>query len=186
MGHEDAKSRSKFLSFLLRHEPEAVGLKLDAQGWAVVAELLAKLKAAGRPMTPEQLREVVETNDKKRFTLSPDGLRIRAAQGHSTPVDLGLEAKAPPARLYHGTARRSLDSIFAEGLKPGARQHAHLSQDAETARKVGGRHGKPVVLTVAAGAMQAEGFVFQQADNGVWLTDHVPPRFLGFAEGEDV
>lgn len=185
MGHPDAKTRSKRLSLVLRHAPESIGLTLDSQGWASVSELLVRLKAAGAPMTPEQLREVVETNDKKRFTLSEDGSRIRAAQGHSVEVDLGLEAKAPPAILYHGTARSSLDSIFAGGLKPGSRRQVHLSLDVETARRVGGRHGKPVVLVVAAGEMQAAGFAFQQADNGVWLTDHVPPGFLSFPEGEN-
>ncbi|WP_018632999.1 RNA 2'-phosphotransferase [Neomegalonema perideroedes] len=185
MGHPNLKTRSKFLSLVLRHAPETIGLKLDAQGWAPVPELLAKMKAAGHKLSAEDLREIVETNDKRRFTLSEDGRRIRAAQGHSVEVDLGLPPAEPPEILHHGTARGNLDSIFAEGLKPGARRQVHLSRDAETARKVGTRHGKPVVLIVAAGAMHRAGIVFQQAENGVWLTDHVPPAHLSFAESED-
>ncbi|MDD2869417.1 RNA 2'-phosphotransferase [Neomegalonema sp.] len=184
MGHPDLKTRSKFLSLVLRHAPETIGLKLDAQGWAPVPELLAKMKAAGHKISAEDLREIVETNDKKRFTLSEDGRRIRAAQGHSVAVDLGLPSAEPPEILYHGTARANLDSIFAEGLKPGSRRQVHLSREIETARKVGTRHGGPVVLTVAAGAMHRAGIAFQQAENGVWLTDHVPPAHLGFAENE--
>ncbi len=114
------------------------------------------------------------------FTLSDDGRRIRAAQGHSISVDLGLEPTIPPDRLFHGTATQTLDAIFAEGLKPGRRQKVHLSLDEDTARKVGQRHGRPTVLRIDAKRMHAEGFLFWKADNGVWLTDHVPPAFLGF------
>lgn len=169
---------SKFLSLILRHQPETIGLQLDAQGWADIAELLQKAAATGRSMTRADMDQVIAGNDKKRFTVSADGLRLRAAQGHSTPVQLELPARTPPDLLYHGTATRFLDAILAEGLKPQARQHVHLSTDSETAQQVGSRHGRAVVLVVDAAAMQAEDFSFFQADNGVWLTAAVPARFL--------
>ncbi|MCQ4164513.1 RNA 2'-phosphotransferase [Tahibacter harae] len=169
---------SKFLSLILRHQPETIGLTLDAQGWADIAELLHKAAAAGRPIEREDLDQVIADNDKKRFTLSADGLRLRAAQGHSTPVQLDLPARTPPQRLYHGTATRFLDAILAEGLKPQARQHVHLSTDIATALDVGSRHGRAVVLGVDAAAMEAAGCRFFQADNGVWLTAAVPAQFL--------
>lgn len=172
------KEISKFLSYVLRHAPETIGLKLDAGGWADVAELLAKANAAGQQIDLDTLHAVVAESDKKRFTLSDDGRRIRAAQGHSVTVDLGLAASEPPLLLYHGTASRNLDAIFTEGLKPGHRQQVHLSSDPDTARRVGERHGKPAVLTVDAGRMHRAGFLFFRADNGVWLTDHVPPGYL--------
>ncbi len=181
---QDLKTHSKFLSLVLRHAPETIGLKLDSAGWTPIDDLLRKLKAAGRGISRETLLELVATNDKQRFAISEDGRRIRASQGHSVAVDLALPPAEPPEILYHGTARTSLDSIFAEGLKPGSRRHVHLSTAIATALKVGGRHGRPVVLTVASGAMAREGLVFWLAANGVWLTDHVPPRHLGFAEGE--
>lgn len=175
---------SKMLSRILRHTPEEIGLTLDAQGWAPVAELLRGLKKAGLPMTRAALLEVVAQNDKQRFTLSPDGTCIRAAQGHSVQVDLGLDPEEPPETLYHGTARTTLDAIFVEGLRPGRRRQVHLSSDRETAERVGGRHGRPVVLCVAALRMHREGHVFSRADNGVWLVDHVPSGYLGFGVTE--
>lgn len=175
-----SKEISKFLSYVLRHAPETIGLRLDANGWADVSELLTKAKKAGKRFDLDTLRVVVAENDKQRFTLSEDGRRIRAAQGHSVAVDLALAPVAPPALLYHGTASRNLDAIFAEGLKPGRRQQVHLSLDPETARKVGERHGKATVLTVDSNRMHGDGYTFVRADNGVWLTDHVPPAYLGF------
>lgn len=175
-----SKEISKFLSYVLRHAPETIGLRLDANGWADVDELLTKAKKAGKRLDLDTLRAVVAENDKQRFTLSEDGRRIRAAQGHSVVVDLGLEPSVPPALLYHGTASRNLDAIFAEGLKPGRRQQVHLSLDPETARKVGERHGKATVLAVSAERMHGDGYQFFRADNGVWLTDHVPAGYLGF------
>lgn len=172
------KETSKFLSYVLRHAPHSIGLALDAGGWADVGELIAKCTAAGRTLDVALLREIVRTSDKQRFTLSSDGTRIRAAQGHSVAVELGLPSSIPPAILYHGTASDTVAVILKEGLKPGARQQVHLSAEAETARRVGMRHGTPVVLTIAAASMHAEGHVFSLADNGVWLTDHVPPRFI--------
>jgi putative RNA 2'-phosphotransferase len=171
---------SRFLSRILRHEPETIGLELDPQGWASVDELLRRMKRAGHPMTRAMLVEIVETNDKQRFTLSQDGGRIRAAQGHSIAVDLGLDPLVPPEFLYHGTARASLDAIFREGLQPGRRRQVHLSSDRATAERVGRRHGKPTVLRVEAGRMHADGQIFYRADNGVWLVDHVPSGYLGF------
>lgn len=173
-----SKEISKFLSYVLRHAPESIGLRLDPNGWAEVPELLEKASAAGKSFDLATLRAVVLENDKQRFTLSQDERRIRAAQGHSVVVDLAVAEREPPAVLYHGTASRNLDAIFAEGLKPGQRRQVHLSLDPDTARKVGARHGKPVVLTVDAARMYGEGFTFFRADNGVWLTDHVPAAFL--------
>lgn len=173
-----SKDTSKFLSLILRHEPQAIGIVLDAGGWVAADELITKARLAGTEIDDEGLRTVVAESDKKRFTLSQDGRRIRAAQGHSMPVDLGLVPTAPPETLFHGTAVTSLDAILREGLRPQSRQKVHLSADTLTAVKVGQRHGKPVILTVAAGRMQADGLVFWQADNGVWLTDAVPPAYL--------
>jgi putative RNA 2'-phosphotransferase len=169
---------SKFLSYILRHAPDEIGLVLGEGGWVSTSELIAKAGAHGHPLTPEILREIVATNDKKRFTLSPDGARIRAAQGHSVAVSLDLAPVTPPSQLYHGTAAKVLDKILAEGLKPQTRQHVHLSLDRETARKVGMRHGKPVILLVAADRMHHDGLHFYKADNGVWLTSHVAPHYL--------
>jgi putative RNA 2'-phosphotransferase len=169
---------SKLLSLVLRHEPEAAGIRLDRGGWAAVEELVEGCRRRGRPITREELDEVVATNDKGRFAFSPDGTRIRAVQGHSVPVDLGYELRTPPEFLYHGTARRFLDGIQREGLRSGGRQHVHLSPDAETAVKVGRRHGRPAVLRVDAGRMAREGHAFFLAENGVWLTERVSARYL--------
>lgn len=166
---------SKFLSYVLRHKPDAIGLELDPEGWADIEELISK---ADIPITDELLREVVATNDKKRFIISTDGLSIRANQGHSISVNLGLEPIAPPEVLYHGTATRFLDNIKQQGLLPQNRQHVHLSADKETATKVGQRHGKPVTLTIPALQMHEQGHQFFQALNGVWLTGKIDPDFL--------
>ncbi|XWN31410.1 MAG: RNA 2'-phosphotransferase [Devosia sp.] len=170
---------SKFLSLVLRHDPGKVGLSLGPGGWVRVDDLLQGANKNGHPMSLETFLAVVEGSDKKRFTLSEDGAMVRAAQGHSVPVDLGLAALAPPDVLFHGTAKANIDAIMKEGLLSGRRQQVHLSLDRETATKVGQRHGKPVVLTVAAGQMHEAGRAFFRADNGVWLTDTVPPQYLG-------
>ena len=175
-----SKEIGRLLSHVLRHAPERLGITLDPQGWTSVDELIAKARKAGFTIDRSILEEVVATNDKKRFTLSEDGRSIRAAQGHSVSVDLGLAPSEPPETLFHGTARTNLDAIFLEGLKPGRRQHVHLSTNEETARKVGERHGKPVILRVDTRRMRDDGRTFVQADNGVWLTDSVPPEYLGF------
>jgi putative RNA 2'-phosphotransferase len=174
----DTKKHSKRLSYLLRHAPEEAGLVLADGGWVAIEDLLSGLSHKGWGMTREQLQLVIDTNDKKRFTISEDGLRIRAAQGHSVKIKSDLVATAPPAVLFHGTATRFLDQILAEGLRPMSRQHVHLSLDVATARKVGGRHGKPIILQVAAAEMHDAGIAFYCADNGVWLTDAVKPKYI--------
>jgi putative RNA 2'-phosphotransferase len=169
---------SKFLSFVLRHRPDSIGITMHPQGWVFVDELIAKSHAAGTCFTREILLQVVADNDKKRFSLSTDGKMIRAAQGHSVTVDLGIPPKEPPEVLYHGTATRFVDSILTQGLKPKARQQVHLSADEATAQRVGQRHGKPAIFKVEALSMYQKGFPFFLADNGVWLVDRVPPEFL--------
>jgi putative RNA 2'-phosphotransferase len=171
-------STSKLLSYVLRHRPDSIGLQLDANGWADVDVLLARLAEHGKPIGREQLERVVAENDKRRFAFDADRIRIRASQGHSITVDLDLQAAQPPDVLYHGTASRFLKSILASGLSAGKRQHVHLSGDEVTARKVGARHGFPVVLRVDSGRMRADGVVFYRSDNGVWLTGPVAPRYL--------
>ncbi|WP_138469229.1 RNA 2'-phosphotransferase [Poseidonocella sp. HB161398] len=171
---------SKVLSRILRHEPGLAGLELGPGGWVRIDALLSGMRRAGHRLSRAELERIVAGNDKRRFTISEDGRRIRAAQGHSVAVDLGLPPMVPPETLFHGTARASLDAIWAEGILPGRRRHVHLSPDIETARRVGQRHGRPVVLRVAAARMQAEGHVFWQADNGVWLTGPVAPAYLGY------
>ncbi len=169
---------SKFLSLVLRHRPEHVGITLDSAGWVAVDELLAAAQRTGFPLDRATLDRVVAENDKRRFAFSADRARIRASQGHSVGVDLGLEAQAPPDVLFHGTAARFLESIRSEGLKPGSRTHVHLSADEETARTVGRRHGSPVVLRVDAGAMHRDGHQFLCSENGVWLARAVPAVYL--------
>ena len=180
MANPSLTETSKFLSYVLRHEPQAIDLELDSQGWASVDALIRQAATAGKVLSEELIGEIVRTSKKKRFMLSDDGSRIRAAQGHSTPtVNLDHVEVAPPDVLYHGTARKHLDSIRKSGLVPGTRHHVHLSGDEYTARTVGARHGEPVVLVVQAGRMAAAGFTFYRADNGVWLTDRVPVEFVG-------
>lgn len=169
---------SKFLSLVLRHDPGRIGLELDHEGWAVVEELLARAALHGVRMERAELETIVATSDKQRFALSADGARIRANQGHSIQVDLALHACVPPDLLYHGTIDHFLPSIRVQGLIKGQRHHVHLSSDPTTALAVGARRGRPTILTVAAGVMVTEGFPFFCSANGVWLTDHVPPRFL--------
>jgi len=169
---------SKFLSLVLRHKPEEIGLKLDEAGWTSVAELMGACRDNGVEFSMEELHSVVANNDKKRFSFSENGLLIRANQGHSVEVELGYHPATPPELLFHGTADRFLDSIKEHGLIKGQRHHVHLSADAETAQSVGRRHGKPITLQVRAGQMQQDGFVFYISTNGVWLTEHVPVPYL--------
>ena len=171
------KRISKFLALILRHRPEAGKLKLDPEGWAEVEAVLAAVQEKFGDFDRVHLEELVRTNDKKRYAFDESGQRMRASQGHSIPVDLGLEPVAPPPLLYHGTARGELSSILRQGLVRRKRHHVHLSGDVETALKVGSRRGgDAAVLEVLSGEMRAHSF-FMSA-NGVWLTDHVPPRFL--------
>jgi putative RNA 2'-phosphotransferase len=171
-------STSKFLSLVLRHRPEQIGLTLDAQGWADIDALLAAANRSGQQLTRPLLERVVRENDKQRFAISPEGQRIRANQGHSLAVDLRLASVEPPTLLYHGTVARFLDSIWQKGLLPGSRQHVHLSPDVPTAMKVGQRRGRPVVLVVEAGRMWTDGYTFYRSENGVWLTQRVPVEYL--------
>ncbi|MET7368313.1 RNA 2'-phosphotransferase [Streptomyces sp. NPDC005566] len=167
---------SKYLSKHLRHQPERIGITLDPSGWVPIDELMRACAGHGFPVTRAELDHVVAANDKQRFAV--DGDRIRANQGHTVTVDLGLPPAEPPAYLYHGTVGRALDVIRTEGLRPMARHHVHLSPDRETATRVGARRGVPVILSVDAGAMHRAGHVFHVSTNGVWLTDSVPPQFL--------
>ena len=169
---------SKFLSLVLRHQPDAAGITVDAHGWAEVGALLRGMTDAGVPCDLQALREIVRTDEKQRYTFNEDGTKIRASQGHSFPVDLGLTQTDPPQVLWHGTATRFLADIMQEGLKPMSRQYVHLSPDAETAYRVGIRHGKPVILQVDALRMVQDGMKIYRAENGVWLTDAVPPQYL--------
>ena len=173
---------SKYLSLVLRHEPSKIDLELDDQGWAEVSELLSALAAHGKSTTREQLDHVVETNNKQRFRFSEDGTRIRANQGHSIDIDLGLSPVIPPDRLYHGTATRFIESIQEEGLSSRNRQHLHLSEEIETAIKVGSRHGKPIVLVIDAIQMHRDNCLFYRSDNGVWLTESVPAQYIEISD----
>jgi putative RNA 2'-phosphotransferase len=172
---------SKLLSFGLRHDPGALGLTLDTAGWTSVDDVLAALARSGEPITRDDLAEIVRASDKQRFALSADGARIRANQGHSVAVDLGLAPREPPARLYHGTVDRFVASIRARGLLPGERTHVHLSIDERTALIVARRRaGTPVILVVRADEMHRDGHVFHVSENGVWLTKHVPAGYLDY------
>ncbi|MEG8276230.1 RNA 2'-phosphotransferase [Streptomyces sp. AHA2] len=169
---------SKYLSKHLRHQPERIGLTLDEAGWVEIDTLIAAAAAHGFRFTRDELDQVVATNDKRRFAV--EGSRIRANQGHSVEVDLGLASATPPTHLYHGTVARNLEAIRAEGLRPMNRHAVHLSSDRGTATRVGARRGRPVVLGVDAAAMHRDGHVFHVSDNGVWLTEAVPPGYLRF------
>ncbi|MFZ4572767.1 MAG: RNA 2'-phosphotransferase, partial [Phycisphaerales bacterium] len=170
------------LSLVLRHNPAAAGITLDASGWCDINSLIAGATAKGKAFTRDELLAVVASNDKQRFAISDDGLRIRANQGHSVEVDLELPSALPPEILYHGTVERFLDSIRREGLRKKKRHHVHLSADVETASRVGDRRGEAIILSVAAGAMSRAGHEFFLSANGVWLVDAVPPAFLTFPD----
>jgi putative RNA 2'-phosphotransferase len=174
---------SRFLSMILRHRPARVGLRLDEAGWVEVDALLEAMRTHGMPVDRPTLERVVAENDKQRFAFSADGRRIRANQGHTIHVDLGLEPQTPPELLYHGTSQGAAAAILREGLRRGKRHAVHLSLDPETAYRVGQRHGKPSVLVIAAGRMAADGRVFTCSENGVWLTEYVPPEYISFHSG---
>ena len=171
---------SKFLSLILRHNPAKAGITLDENGWADVGQLLEAVNASGHVLTLDLLHQIVSDNSKQRFKFNADGTRIRANQGHSIEIDLGLEPQIPPTVLLHGTASRFLDSIRQSGLEPQSRQHVHLSIDRKTAISVGQRHGIAVVLQVDSEGMAAASFGFYLSDNGVWLTERVPPEYITF------
>lgn len=168
---------SKFISLILRHKPDAIGITLDEHGWASVEELIAGVSRT-HPLTRELLEEIVRSDEKQRYSLNEDHTLIRANQGHSIPVDVELPQTEPPAVLYHGTGEKYVDSIERQGLLPKSRLYVHLSADEETAVKVGRRHGKPVVYTVDTGAMRRDGYAFYRSVNGVWLTKRVPAQYL--------
>ena len=168
---------SKFLSLILRHKPETIGIKLDEHGWADVSELISGISKT-RPFDMKMLEEIVRTDNKQRYSFNEDKTLIRANQGHSIPVDVELEKKTPPEFLYHGTGEKFVSSIDKEGLLSKSRLYVHLSKDTDTAVKVGSRHGKPVVYRVAAGKMADDGYGFFLSVNGVWLTKAVPAEYL--------
>jgi putative RNA 2'-phosphotransferase len=172
----DDQRLGRLLAYVLRHRPDAAGLVLDRHGWADVDELVAGLRRTGRRVEAADVRRVADADAKGRYEIN--GSRIRAAQGHSVEVDLGLPPRRPPDVLYHGTVERSLTSIMASGLRPGSRQFVHLSPDVATARAVGGRRGPPVVLVVDAAGMHNAGHEFRRASNAVWLSVAVPPEYL--------
>jgi len=169
---------SKYLSKHLRHQPERIGIKLALGGWVAVDELLAMCKNHSFPISRIELNEVVAKNDKKRFAFDSTGTLIRANQGHSVEIDLQLEPAIPPDVLYHGTGHGAVAAILREGLRKMSRHHVHLSQDIVTAKKVGARHGLPVVFTVDSAAMHEAGYTFYCSENGVWLVERVPPEYL--------
>lgn len=178
---EKHKATSKFLSLVLRHDPSAAGVEMDECGWVEVSALIPGLsKVLDKPINREMLEEIVSTDSKNRYSFSEDGRFIRANQGHSIPVDLGLKVVEPPEFLYHGTATRFLDSIEEKGILPNGRMYVHLSNDIETAANVGARHGESVVLRVFAKRMEKEqdDCAFYLSQNGVWLTGAIEPKYF--------
>ncbi len=177
------KRLSKFLSYVLRHNPHKINLHLDEKGWASIDELITKATQDGYKITRHEIETVVTNNDKQRFVIDHERNLIRANQGHSFSVDLGLEPKKPLTVLFHGTVASALEGIKQKGLQKMNRQHVHLSPDTETAIKVGARRGKPIILKIQAEKMFQDGFVFYLSQNGVWLTDNVPFAYIDFPTG---
>ena len=182
MTPDRATKISKFLSLVLRHKPDAIGISLDDAGWIDVPTLLAAAARHGMNFSRDELAQVVTSSDKQRFAISEDTTRIRANQGHSVSIELGLQPVAPPELLYHGTATRFLPAIRVQGLLKMQRQHVHLHHDLATASAVGTRHGKLAMLQIRTGEMHRAGHAFFLSANGVWLTDAVPPEFILFPE----
>lgn len=176
--NKDAMLRtSRFLSLVLRHKPQAAGIALDEHGWASVEDFLRGVSKT-HPLTMVQLEEIVRTDDKQRYSFNNDKTKIRANQGHSIPVDVDLVECKPPEQLYHGTGQKYLESIMKNGLVAKSRLYVHLSEDLETAKAVGLRHGTPVVFAVSSGQMYRDGMRFYRSENGVWLTNYVSPGYL--------
>ena len=171
-------SMSKFISLVLRHHPEAAYIQLDEHGWADVEQLISGIKKTGRKINRQTLEEIVRTDEKQRYSFSEDKTLIRANQGHSISVDVGLKEQEPPEFLYHGTAAGFYESIKKQGIKPMSRLYVHLSKDIETAVNVGKRHGKPIVLKIHSGIMYQDGVSFYLSENGVWLTKKVEPKYF--------
>lgn len=175
----DLKRTSVFISLILRHKPEVIGISLDRHGWANVQELIDGINKTGKySIDMPTLEEIVRTDNKQRYSFNEDKTKIRANQGHSVNVDVELKEVVPPEILYHGTGEKYVDSINTEGLKPKSRLYVHLSKDIDTAIKVGSRHGKPVVYKISAGEMNRQGYQFYLSENGVWLTKIVPDSFI--------
>ena len=185
MTDKERTSISKFLSLILRHRPERIGISLDANGWADVTALLEGAnKNRQVALTLDDIKEVVATNDKQRFAFNDDHTKIRANQGHSVSVDVELEEAEPPAVLYHGTSTNSIQGILESGIRSRSRLYVHLSVDEETARRVGKRHGKPIILNIDAEKMHGEGYKFYLSANRVWLTKHVPVAYINGLPGD--
>jgi putative RNA 2'-phosphotransferase len=180
MNAEERKKKSKFLSLVLRHQPDKIGIKLDQAGWVDVDVLMAALSCHRKGISRATLEEVVRTNDKQRFSFNDDGTRIRANQGHSVEIELGYEPATPPEILFHGTPQQFVEIIAEQGLKKMNRHHVHLHVDVETSTAVGQRRGQPVLLNVRALDMHQAGHEFFVTPNDVWLTDHVPTEFIEF------
>lgn len=174
----DFDTISKFISMIIRHKPEEIGITLDEHGWANVDELIAGIAKRHRGFGRSELEEIVRTDNKRRYSFNEDKTLIRANQGHSIPVDVELEAKEPPIVLYHGTGAKYVSSIDAQGLKPKSRLYVHLSKDIATAVNVGKRHGKPVVYAIDTAKMYQDGFKFYESTNKVWLTKLVPIKYM--------
>ena len=177
--NKQLQSTSKFISLILRHRPESIGITLDEHGWADVREMIDGINKSGNhTLDMETLEEIVRTDEKQRYSFNEDHTMIRANQGHSIPVDVELEEKIPPDVLWHGTGEKYVSSIDAQGLIPKGRLYVHLSSDLETARKVGSRHGKPVIYEIDCRGMSGDGYRFFLSANQVWLTKEVPVRYL--------
>lgn len=180
MNETEKKHISKFLSLVLRHKPGTIQLQLDENGWADIDDLLSQSAKHHHTFTRQQLEEVVITNDKQRFAFNADKTKIRASQGHSIQVELQLPQTQPPEFLFHGTVASFIENIRKGGLIKKSRQHVHLSSDKETATKVGMRRGQPVILTIRSGEMSTDQIPFFLSENNVWLTDHVPAKYIDF------
>ncbi len=172
------KGKGKLLSLVLRHRPELIGIELDDQGWVPVVILLEKLEAFGKPLSLSALEQVVKNNNKKRFSFNADKTMIRANQGHSIKIDLGYDPIEPPEFLYHGTAKKNVESILKQGIQKRKRHHVHLSGDEETAKAVGGRHGVPVILRIKSKEMYKAGILFYRSKNEIWLTEYIYPKYI--------
>ena len=178
MGKKSDTNLSKFISLILRHRPEEIGITLDKAGWADIGELIEGINRSGEYIDMETLERIVREDSKGRYSFNEDKSKIRANQGHSIHVEVEMPITAPPEKLYHGTADRFLDSIRRDGIRKMSRLYVHLSPDAETAFKVGVRHGKPVVLVIDTAAMTADGYVFRLSENGVWQSEDIPWRYV--------
>lgn len=180
MTEGNIKRTSKFLSYILRHRPETIGLELDKHGWAHIDTLVEKANRDGQSLSSEKIRQVIDSGGKNRFTISEDKAYIRAGYGHSVDVDLSLAPVEPPENLYHGTAQNNLESIQKQGIHSGSRKYVHLSAKKEDAQTVGQRHGRPAVLSIEAGKMHRSGYPFYRSESepDIWLVDRVPPQFI--------